>query len=361
MFATLLGGLPRPPLPDPDRPLAASALLDALVARAIEAQESAGVELLTDGRLRFPDFAGPVAGLVGVAGLAPGGAGSADAAMPGAPQHDLHLVPGALPTWAGPQTVDAWTFAAAATSRPVKQALPGPYSLGRRLCGADRAVERPALTMAFASALRSEIEALAAAGCPVVEIEERDAAEIGEDEAERRLFREAHLAMIEGLQGVHLSLALVGGNADRAGIETILAAPYPSLAVDLIDGPDNWRLVRGTPGDRGIVAGALSPHHPSDDGPELLLWAVGYAASSNRRGPDRVGLATAGSLAALSWEGAERKLRRLGEAARLAGLPVAEAAPHLDPRAIDIRTAALGRYEPPNERPARRPSRGSRG
>ena len=38
---------------------------------------------------------------------------------------------------------------------------------------------------------------------------------------------------------------MTGGNADGAGVETLLAAPYASLAVDLIDGPDNWRLVDG--------------------------------------------------------------------------------------------------------------------
>ena len=36
------------------------------------------------------------------------------------------------------------------------------------------------------------------------------------------------------------------------------------------------------------------------------------------RGPDRVGVATAGSLADVPWEVAERRMRRLGEAVRLA-------------------------------------------
>jgi methionine synthase II (cobalamin-independent) len=201
--------------------------------------------------------------------------------------------------------------------------------------------------MAFATALRAEVLALAEAGCPFIEIEESDAHLIGADETERRLFREAHLALTDGIAGVHLSLAVIGGSAEAAGIETILAAPYPSLAVDVIDGPDNWRLVRDVPGDRGVVVGALSTHHPSDDGPELLLWAAAYAASSNGRGQDRVGLATAGSLAGLPWEIAERKLRRLGEAVRLASMPAAEAATRLDPRARDIRSAATGRHVPP--------------
>src|SRR4029077_1555137 len=138
-----------------------------------------------------------------------------------------------------------------------------------------------------------------------------------------------------------------GGNADAAGIETILADAFGSLAVDLIAGPDNWRLVAKAPGDRGIVCGALAAAAGTDDGPEVLVYAARYAASTRGRGPDRVGLATASSLAALSWTEALAKLDRLGNAARIAGLPPDQGLRELDPRAIDARSAALGRYEPP--------------
>src|SRR4029077_5715629 len=117
---------------------------------------------------------------------------------------------------------------------------------------------------------------------------------------------------------------------------------------------DNWRLVRAVPGDRGIVCGALSTRAGSEDGPETLLWAAGYAASANGRGRDRVGLATSGGLAHLTWPVAVRKMGHLGEAARPASGPLSEAAPYLDPRALDLRSAALGRYIPPAERPRRR-------
>ena len=161
--------------------------------------------------------------------------------------------------------------------------------------------------------------------------------------------------MLAEVSGSHLSLAVTGGNADGAGIETLLAAPYSSLAVDLIAGPDNWRLVAVTPGDLGIVCGALPASEGSYDGPELLLWAAAYAASTGGRGPSRVGLATASSLAGLSWEGAVAKVERLGAAARLAELPADEAARSLDPRAVSSRDAALGGVGPP---PARGPDRG---
>ena len=178
-----------------------------------------------------------------------------------------------------------------------------------------------AATLGHAVASNAILRALAAAGCPLIEIHEPAATAIGADATERALFREAHLRLLDGLEGTHLSLAITGGSADAAGVDTILAAPYASLAVDLIAGPDNWRLVADAPGDIGIVCGALSPAADGDDGPEVLLWAAAYAASTGARGPDRVGLATASSLAGLPWPDAVHKLERLGAAARLAEAP----------------------------------------
>lgn len=234
----------------------------------------------------------------------------------------------------GDSAVERWRATAALTDRPVKQVVVGPYSSLRAGDGA------------IAEAIRSDVLALAAAGCPYIEIHEPAATEIGGDEAERARFGDAHRRLLEGVGGPHLSLAITGGNADTVGVETLLAAPYASLAVDLIAGPDNWRLVAATPGNRGIVCGALSAARNSDDRPEILLWAADYAASTGGRGRDRVGLATASSLAHLPWDVATRKLRILGETARLADMPAEERRLHLDPRAVDIRSAALGAVDP---------------
>jgi len=303
MFATLLGALPRPPLGD-------EASTADLVEAAVRAQESAGLEPITDG-----------------------GFGQWD------------------------RPVDAWHLAAGLTDRAVKQAVIGPYTHGWSDERGDETAHegvsaaRVSATLARAEALNTELRSLAAAGCPFIEIHEPAATSIGASDAERTLFRDAHLRLLDGLAGVHCSLALTGGNADAAGIDTLLAAPYASLAVDLIAGPDNWRLVVAVPGDLGIVCGAMSTAAGSDDGPELLLWAAAYAASTSGRGPDRVGLATASSLAGLTWADATLKMDRLGKAVRLVDVPPDERAEALDPRAIDIRSAALGRQAP---RPTRR-------
>jgi methionine synthase II (cobalamin-independent) len=337
VFATLLGGLPRP--------TTAPGELRDFIEAVVRAQEDAGLEPITDGRLHDPGFDLLAAALAGSRG-------------------------GASPQSA-PSAVDGWRVAAGLTERAVKQALPGPYSLGWRPPGgsgraSERAQllmgsakrdrrERAARTMAYADALRREIDALAGAGCPLVEIEETEAHRIGTNEGERALFRDAHQRLVEGVTGTHLSLSIVGGSAADAGIETILAAPYASLAVDLVAGPDNWRLVVDVPGDRGVVAGAMTTDEATDQPRELVLWAAHYAASTGGRGIARVGLGSAGSFANLTWAAAVRKMRALGEAARLAALPPSEELMRsLLPAAISARRAALGPDAPPRPRPRRR-------
>lgn len=310
MFATLLGGLPWPD---------GAKSIDDAIETAIRAQEDAGIEPVTDGRFRDPGVDERVDALLG---------------------HGT-----------GANVVGNWSFAAGQTARAVKQALLGPYTLGWAATRHGDVTDRATVTLRAASWLRDLIQGLTAAGCPLIEIEETEAHRIGTDEVERELFREAHGHLTRGVEGTHLSLSIAGGAADAAGIETILAAPYASLAVDLIAGPDNWNLVTRVPQDRGIVVGALSARSPREP-KEILVWGGHYAASTASRGLDRVGLGSAGSWAGLSWAEAERRMRGLGEAARLAAMPPRQALRHgLDPRAVSPRRPRR-RHGPPS-RPAR--------
>src|SRR5262245_1791195 len=220
----------------------------------------------------------------------------------------------------------AWRAAAAAVDVPVKQVIAGPYSAGR-----DGGPGHP---LELAEALQPTIAALAAAGCPFVEVAEPDALAIAVVEGERRRFVEAHRRLLDGVSGLHVSLALTGGNLDGAGPATFFDLAYASFAFDLIAGPDNWRLIAAAPGDRGIVCGALDPRPAGDETPELLVWAAHYAASTGARGIERVGLANAPSLGDVAWDVALRKLRRVAAAARMAGLRTEELATVLDPRAF---------------------------
>jgi methionine synthase II (cobalamin-independent) len=301
VFATILGALPRPP---------DAATPEDAVHEVLARQEVLDLEPLTDGGLGRPDAATLVERLRS--------------------QEATGLV-------------DAWQNATSVASRTVKAVVPGPYSL---------ASGEPKAAVALAEALNEELRALAAAGAPMIEVEEPGAVRIGDDDAARTAFRDAQRRLTDGVTGTHLSLTIGGGNADAAGAATFLDAPYASYAFDLRAGPDNWRLIAEIPGDRGIICGALSPLAGSDDGPELLVWAAHYAASTGGRGLDRVGLANAPGLQHLDWPTVERKLVRLADAARLAAREnTQELARVLDPRAISARSAAAGRFVP---RPRRR-------
>ena len=193
MFSTLLGSLP----PDPER---AEASADDRVRATLVDLETAGLDLLADGE-------------------------PFDLLAPPAPE----------------AVVEAWRRAASDTTRTVKQVLPGPYSAGRSAGAGDRsAVE-------WAEVLQPAISALAAAGCPFVEIDEPDALAITVVAPERALFVDAHRRLTDGIKGIHLSLALTGGNLDVAGAATFFDLPYASYAFDLIAGPDNWRLIAAAP------------------------------------------------------------------------------------------------------------------
>lgn len=299
MFATLLGPLPPDFASEAADPAAGP---DDQVRTAIQAQEAAGLELVSDG-------------------LAAAG-----------------------PTDDPDHVAARWRQAAELTSRTVKATIVGPWSAAAG-GGSDDPIGH----------LRAIVEALADTGCSLVEVEEPAAVSIADDAAERARFGELHRALTDGVAGrIHLSLALTGGNVDALGANTLFDLPYASYAFDLIAGPDNWRLVAQAPGDRGIICGALDPSAAADDRTEVLVWAAHYAASTGERGLVRVGIANASSLAGLTPDRARRKLAALGEAARLAATGSSdELAAALDPRAVDIRSAALGRYAPGKRRPRR--------
>jgi methionine synthase II (cobalamin-independent) len=306
VFSTVFGALPWPSdEPAPTDPDARRAAVDRAVRTALEAQTKAGIDLLSDGGLT-----GPI---------------------------DLAA--------SAPSTVACWRFAADAApeGRPVKAVLPGPLSIAL----AAEPTDLMAAAHAAADRLRSEVEALAAAGCPLIEIDEPAALRLGDDGGLDEAFAAAHRRLAVDAP-VHLSLALAGGNLAPSAYPLVLATAYPSYLVDLIAGPDNWRLVVDIPGDRGVVCAALRAVEGSDDGPELLVWAAHYAASTRRRGLDRVGLANAPGLDGLAWPVARRKLERLAEASRIAALPRSGGALRsaLDPRATDLKSRALRRHAP---------------
>lgn len=313
MFAMLSGGWPRRTndgrLIDDLEDAARDTAIEALVAELVAAQAAAGIGLVRDGDVRWPD---PQA-----------------VALDAIARHE---------TGEESPFVRAWRATSQLTDLPVAQALPGPWSLAVRDVGGwgdPRVVTGRAGELA--DALAGHVAALAEAGCPVVQVVEPAAVTVGEDRGLRAGFLRAQRRLLARAGGLHAMLAVTGGSAHLAGPEAVFGAPYRSYLFDLIAGPDNWYLIRAAPGDRGIVCAALragDAHGASDQAP-VLSWAAHYAASSNGRGLERVGLANATPLQRVDPAAARQALHDLGRAAALAGVPPTQAVDlGMDPRSI---------------------------
>ena len=150
----------------------------------------------------------------------------------------------------------------------------------------------------------------------------------------------------ETLPDVHLSLAITGGSAEARGRATPSSARrIASLAVDLIDGADNWRLVTAAPPERGIVCGALAVAGRSRRRP-------GGPAVGRRSRVGRPGRRTASAWRPrrrwphLSWSRGDGQAATASARRRASRCcPPEERLASIDPRAVDSRSAAMGRYD----------------
>lgn len=349
MFATLAGGLPDPGIEE--------RVGRRTLERVVADQRAAGLEPIGDGFVGWP--AGSVVGTA----LALGGRVAAlpddERSTAPAVRFDRAPVEGATTA-----IVERWRETARlAAPAAAKAILGGPYSIAA-LAAEDRR-ERIRLAHRLAEVLNAPLRALEAAGCPLVQIDEPAVTQVGATMVERRAFVEIEERLLAGLTRLHVSLAVIGGSADSAGPATLFEPPYRSYLVDLIEGPDNWRLVAEAPADRGIVCGVVPTG--TSLGPvnlEVLVYAAHYAAATHGRGLARVGLATAGSLAGLPYDEAMARMRFLA-----AGAAAAEAAARgeaeatrrlLDRRSWDLRAGGRRLSVRPTRRAIEPDTEGSR-
>ncbi|HET7028318.1 MAG TPA: hypothetical protein VFI28_11560, partial [Candidatus Limnocylindrales bacterium] len=153
-------------------PVDVAEMLDDAVDVAIRDQESAGIEVVSDGEMRRAGFftAEFYRHVTGVRVLEPErriGPGGHDQ------QHRLEVVePIAAPDGLG--VVAEYRAAVGRASRPLKVTLPGPYTLSGRLRVGPNEVyrERVAAAEAFVPLLRAEIAALVDAGASIIQVDE---------------------------------------------------------------------------------------------------------------------------------------------------------------------------------------------
>jgi 5-methyltetrahydropteroyltriglutamate--homocysteine methyltransferase len=130
----------------------------------IQAQEKLGIDVLVDGEMYRGDMVAYFAERM--PGFTEGGL----VRSYGNRYYHKPIITGEV-EWPGPVTVDWWQYAQSLTKKPVKGMLTGAYTIMDWSFN-EHYADRRATAMALAGVIRKEVEALIAAGCKIIQIDE---------------------------------------------------------------------------------------------------------------------------------------------------------------------------------------------
>lgn len=215
-------------------------LIDDAVSIAVRDQLEAGLDVITDGEQTRLDFNLSFYGFIEGIELE-----SAPPRRFGPPAHDQrgkHKVIGELRAPRGLGTVEdfkrlqriAGTQKSGTGRAPIlKASVPGPYTLSGRLLPNELYRDRFALTEALLPIVRSELEALVAAGCREITVDEPSMSCYAHREDPKR-FVEIFNRTVEGVTGkCHLSTHLCFGNYKGRAIGPRRYAPMFPAFLDM--------------------------------------------------------------------------------------------------------------------------------
>jgi 5-methyltetrahydropteroyltriglutamate--homocysteine methyltransferase len=279
---------------------------------ALQEQEVSGLDLLTDGQIRWQD---PITYLAArMHGMEIGGL------LRWFESNTYFRQPRAVGDgpvrWLGPILAGDLQFARRHASRPVKTVVTGPYTIGT-LSDAGARGHR-ALVLELARALNHELLSLAELRPEWIQVDEpaivrnpgvRYPRDFG-------LFREAMETLT---YGVEAPLSLYTYHGDVADVPGLLDLPFQLFGLDFVQGPDNWSLLEQWPARKGLGLGIVDARNVRMESEGQLADLVTRAAA--RVGDDALHVGPSCGLEFLPRETARRKLELVARAASAQGVP----------------------------------------
>jgi 5-methyltetrahydropteroyltriglutamate--homocysteine methyltransferase len=279
---------------------------DDLVTQVIKEQESAGIDLVSDGHGRWDDILTPIARQS--AGFEIGGL------LRWFDNNVYYRRPvctGPI-EWRGPSTVDAFRFAQSVATHDVKAIVPGPVTFAR-LSVDEYYGTHEEFVLAIARLLAQEVFELEAAGCKHIQIDEPALVDAPED---IDLGSEALYLLTNELDEAETTLATYFGDIKRLGPQ-LFEYPVNFFALDFVSGPENFQIVEQLPSEKKLQAGILDARNTKLETVEELERTIDMLAAKVTEG--RLRVAPSAGLEFLPREKARAKLERLGEAAKSKG------------------------------------------
>jgi 5-methyltetrahydropteroyltriglutamate--homocysteine methyltransferase len=276
---------------------------DELVRTVIAEQEDAGIDVVTDGHVRWDDILTPFARKM--SGFEIGGL------LRWFDNNVYYRRPICVDKieWGGPASVEAFRFAQSVATRPVKAVLPGPVTFAR-LSVDEFYGDHQEFVLSIARVLAQEAFELEAAGAKYIQIDEPALLEAPED---LDLAREAIYVLTSELKEVETTLATYFGDAKRLGPE-LFDLSVSEFGLDLIAGPENVQLIKELPAEKRLQAGIVDARNTRLEETDDLVREI--EELNALVGPDCLRVSPSAGLEFLPREKARAKLNRLAEAAR---------------------------------------------
>ena len=279
---------------------------DELVRAVIAEQEDAGVDLVTDGQIRWDDIVTPFARKM--TGFELGGLLRW---FDNNVYYRRPICTGPI-EWGGPASVEAFEFAQSVARRPVKAVIPGPITFAR-LSVDEYYGDYERFVLAIAQVLAQEAFELRAAGATVIQIDEPSLLSAPED---MDLAARALAIVTKDLEGTDVIVAGYFADAKRLGAG-LYDLPVSDFGFDLVAGPENIEIIRAAPAGTKIQAGIVDARNTKLEPVDELVGTIESLAEIV--GVDHLRVSPSAGLEFLPREKARAKLQRLCEAAEKVG------------------------------------------
>ncbi len=177
-------------------------------------------------------------------------------------------------SWPGPVTVNWWKYAQGLTKKPVKGMLTGPYTIMDWSFN-EHYADRKATCMALAAVIRKEVEALVAAGCKIIQIDE-PALSVRPEEL--RIAIEAMHRVTDGLEAYFITHACYG--AFEYIYPGMLEMPVDNFDLEMSNSDQRLlALFRSKPFTKDISFGVVDVHSHHIEDPATVRRRVEEALS----------------------------------------------------------------------------------
>jgi len=211
----------------------------------IREQEDAGLDLVTDGQIRWEDLVTPIARALDgfeINGLSRWFNNNVYYRRP-----ILHKAP----VRKGPILVDQYRFASRCARKPVKAVLPGPYTFAVVSENRHYKTLRP-FVMKLAEILNAEAKALAEAGAPLVQFDEPA---VGFGKSDVKLAVEALGVATKGVRAKTAVYTYFG--SPNGALEALLRTRVDVIGVDVVSDPRTLAFLKRTKIMKELALGCL--------------------------------------------------------------------------------------------------------